>query len=125
MPLIAVTATATPAIQQCIADSLQLRDHILLTESFNRPNLRFEVRHKELIGDGTEEDVIQVANYYAKLNYSMASDYLANNFSSFVTMLYPMMVHGRQTAQLCHGQQDSVPSSERPPFNIFVNLICE
>ena len=55
-----MTATATPSVQQCIIDSLKLRDCLLLKESFNRPNLRFEVRHKELVGDGTDDACIQV-----------------------------------------------------------------
>ena len=62
MPIIAVTATATPTVQQCIIDSLKLRDCLVLKESFNRPNLRLEVRHKELIGDGTDEASTQVAS---------------------------------------------------------------
>lgn len=60
VPIIAVTATATPSVQECIISSLQLKDCLLLKESFNRPNLSFEVRHKELIGEGTDDDVIQV-----------------------------------------------------------------
>lgn len=67
VPIIAVTATATPAVQQCIIDSLKLRDCLLLKDSFNRHNLQFEVRHKELIGDGTDEASIQVASVFNSL----------------------------------------------------------
>lgn len=59
VPIIAVTATATPSVQDCIKDSLKLRDCLLLKASFNRKNCMFEVRHKELIGNGEDKDAIQ------------------------------------------------------------------
>ena len=63
VPIIAVTATATAAVQGSIAQCLGLdqRNLVLLKESFNRPNLRLIVRHKELIRDGTDDAVLQVA----------------------------------------------------------------
>ena len=69
VPIIAVTATATPAVQDCIKASLGMRECILLKESFNRRNLYFEVRQKELIGNGTEEDATQVLQSIGLLTY--------------------------------------------------------
>ena len=43
-PCVALTATATPRVQDDIAAQLQLRHPARLVTGFNRPNLRFEVR---------------------------------------------------------------------------------
>ncbi len=40
----AFTATATPRVQQDIAQALELRDPVWVVTGFDRPNLRFEVR---------------------------------------------------------------------------------
>ncbi|MDP3964182.1 MAG: RecQ family ATP-dependent DNA helicase [bacterium] len=45
-PLIALTATATEQVRHDIARQLALRDHRFFISSFNRPNLRYEVRPK-------------------------------------------------------------------------------
>ena len=42
-PCVALTATATPRVQDDIARQLELRDPARLVTGFNRPNLRFEV----------------------------------------------------------------------------------
>ncbi|EFN51104.1 hypothetical protein CHLNCDRAFT_55365 [Chlorella variabilis] len=59
VPLIAATATATAAVRRSIAGALGLRAPLLLQGSFNRPNLCYEVRHKELVGDGSREAALQ------------------------------------------------------------------
>ena len=43
-PCVALTATATPRVQDDIAEQLNLRDPARLVTGFNRPNLRFVVR---------------------------------------------------------------------------------
>ena len=58
--MIAVTATATPAVRTAMEACLRMRDPIRLTQSFNRPNLVFVVRDKELIGDGSDTAIAQV-----------------------------------------------------------------
>jgi ATP-dependent DNA helicase RecQ len=54
IPIIALTATATPKVQQDIIKNLQMNDATLFKSSFNRPNLFYEIRpkrdvHKEII----------------------------------------------------------------------------
>lgn len=46
VPIIALTATATPKVQSDIAKNLGLKDYNLFVSSFNRPNLYYEIRHK-------------------------------------------------------------------------------
>ncbi|MBC7915164.1 MAG: DNA helicase RecQ, partial [Pyrinomonadaceae bacterium] len=46
IPIIALTATATPKVQQDIIKNLQMTDSTLFKSSFNRPNLYYEIRPK-------------------------------------------------------------------------------
>jgi superfamily II DNA helicase RecQ len=46
VPIIALTATATPQIQDDIIDVLQLRVPVIVKASFNRPNLHYTVKAK-------------------------------------------------------------------------------
>lgn len=47
IPVIALTATATPKVQSDIRKNLQMNDAVLFKSSFNRPNLYYEVRPKK------------------------------------------------------------------------------
>lgn len=49
VPIIALTATATPKVQQDIIKNLQMQDATLFKSSFNRPNLYYEVRPKKSV----------------------------------------------------------------------------
>jgi ATP-dependent DNA helicase RecQ len=42
IPVIALTATATPKVQSDIVKNLKLRDPKIFISSFNRPNLYYE-----------------------------------------------------------------------------------
>ncbi|MCS6905106.1 MAG: DNA helicase RecQ, partial [Bacteroidia bacterium] len=46
VPIIALTATATPKVQQDIQKNLQIENSCVFKTSFNRSNLYYEVRHK-------------------------------------------------------------------------------
>lgn len=46
IPIIALTATATPKVQSDIRKNLQMEDAVLFKSSFNRTNLYYEVRPK-------------------------------------------------------------------------------
>lgn len=60
IPIIALTATATPKVQQDIIKNLQMTDATLFKSSFNRPNLFYEIRPKR--------DVIKEIIRYIKQN---------------------------------------------------------
>lgn len=46
IPIIALTATATPKVQSDIKKNLDLQDPNIFISSFNRPNLYYEIRPK-------------------------------------------------------------------------------
>jgi ATP-dependent DNA helicase RecQ len=54
-PVIALTATATPKVQNDILKNLRITDATVFKSSFNRPNLYYEVRDKV----DTEKDIIR------------------------------------------------------------------
>jgi len=56
VPVIALTATATPKVQQDIQKNLGMMDAVVFKASFNRPNLYYEVRPK---GKTVVKDVIK------------------------------------------------------------------
>ncbi|ACE06499.1 hypothetical protein Aasi_1165 [Candidatus Amoebophilus asiaticus 5a2] len=47
VPIIALTATATPRVQLDILNNLDINDATTFQSSFNRPNLYYEIRYKE------------------------------------------------------------------------------
>ena len=49
VPIIALTATATPKVQLDIKKNLQIEDAVTFKSSFNRPNLYYEVRPKKQV----------------------------------------------------------------------------
>lgn len=58
--IIALTATATPKVQQDIQKTLQMNNAVLFKSSFNRPNLFYEIRAKR--------NVLKEIVRYVKLN---------------------------------------------------------
>lgn len=56
IPIIALTATATPKVQEDILKNLRITDAKVFKSSFNRPNLYYEVRSKS---DQVETDIIK------------------------------------------------------------------
>jgi ATP-dependent DNA helicase RecQ len=59
IPIIALTATATPKVQIDIVKSLEMNDPDIYMESFNRPNLYYEVRPK-INKDQTMKQIVQI-----------------------------------------------------------------
>lgn len=54
IPLMALTATANARVKSDVLGSLGMKDSLVLTQSFNRPNLKYEVRLK---GKKVVEDI--------------------------------------------------------------------
>lgn len=59
IPIIALTATATPKVQVDIVKSLEMKDPDIYLESFNRPNLYYEVRPK-INKEQTIKQIVQI-----------------------------------------------------------------
>ncbi|OIT03537.1 PREDICTED: ATP-dependent DNA helicase Q-like 3 [Nicotiana attenuata] len=51
IPVLALTATAVPKVQKDVIESLNLQSPLVLKSSFNRPNIYYEVRYKDLLDD--------------------------------------------------------------------------
>ncbi|KAF7086259.1 hypothetical protein CFC21_089572 [Triticum aestivum] len=51
IPILALTATAVPKVQKDVISSLSLQNPVILKASFNRPNIFYEVRYKDLLDD--------------------------------------------------------------------------
>ncbi|HEY6082110.1 MAG TPA: RecQ family ATP-dependent DNA helicase, partial [Chitinophagaceae bacterium] len=58
LPVIALTATATPKVQSDIIKNLALRDPNIFISSFNRPNLYYEIRPKRT-KDQTIKEIVK------------------------------------------------------------------
>ncbi|MDR1006394.1 MAG: DNA helicase RecQ [Bacteroidales bacterium] len=66
-PIIALTATATPKVQQDIIKNLAMENAKVFISSFNRPNLYYEVRHKSKDLMDTNKKIIKfIKNNFGK-----------------------------------------------------------
>jgi ATP-dependent DNA helicase RecQ len=63
LPVIALTATATPKVQSDIVKNLNLRNPNIFISSFNRPNLFYEIRPKRN-KDQTIKDIVKFINQH-------------------------------------------------------------
>lgn len=58
IPFAALTATATPEVMANIQQVLGLQQPVVLKGSFNRANIYYEVRFKELLPGGAGDDSV-------------------------------------------------------------------
>ena len=60
IPIIALTATATPKVQEDILKNLKIKDAKIFKTSFNRPNLYYEVRKK------SKDVIVEIVKFIKK-----------------------------------------------------------
>ena len=60
VPVVALTATATPKVQDDIQKTLGMNNAVVFKESFNRPNLYYEIRPKVNI----DKEIVKFVNQY-------------------------------------------------------------
>ena len=60
IPIIALTATATPKVQEDIIKNLKIKDAKIFKASFNRPNLYYEVRKK------SKDVIVEIVKFIKK-----------------------------------------------------------
>ena len=73
VPVAAVTATATAAVLKEMKEVLALKQPKVFIGPFNRPNMQYSVRHKELLGDGSDAAALQVLHYTCCLQPSKSA----------------------------------------------------
>ncbi|RDY08433.1 ATP-dependent DNA helicase Q-like 3 [Mucuna pruriens] len=84
VPILALTATAVPKVQKDVVESLQMQNPLILNSSFNRPNIYYEVRYKDLLDDAyadlsnTLKSLGDVCAIVYCLERSMCDDVSAN-----------------------------------------------
>ncbi len=66
VPLIALTASATPKVQDDIMKTLKMKNTGIFRSSFNRPNLYYEVRPKQLPAQTIKEIVAFIKRHQGK-----------------------------------------------------------
>nr|KJB43245.1 hypothetical protein B456_007G190100 [Gossypium raimondii] len=73
VPILALTATAIPKVQKDVIDSLNLQNPLVLKSSFNRPNIYYEVRYKDLMDDAYADlcDVLKSAGDVCAIVYCL------------------------------------------------------
>lgn len=59
VPIMALTATATPKVQHDIQKNLSMMDAVVYKSSFNRPNLYYEVRPKPKNKEDIEREIVR------------------------------------------------------------------
>lgn len=74
VPIIALTATAARKVQEDVIKSLCLHQPSILQTSFNRPNIFYEVRYKDLLNDAYTDlrDMLKAAKQDCTIIYCLA-----------------------------------------------------
>lgn len=109
VPIIALTATATPKVQQDIMKNLCMTDANLFKTSFNRPNLYYEVRPKT-------KDVNKEIVKYIKNNYGKSGIIYCLSRKTVEDMAELLVANGIKALPYHAGLESSVRKSNQDKF---------
>lgn len=107
VPKLAVTATATPSIMQCIMDTLNMNDPVIVKASFQRNNLALSTRRKtnikndinSIIDKINQHDGKTIIYCKSKRETEMIAKHLQNNRIKCKYYHAGMMMHERKATQ--------------------------
>lgn len=124
--IVALTATATKAVREDVVTILKMKNPLYFKSSFNRPSLRYSVRHKSSKESESFEEVAKLVKDYEGMSgiiycattksCDALSEYL-NVHTNFVSMPY----HAKLDPQK---RQDSLTTWKRDETNIIVATIA-
>jgi RecQ family ATP-dependent DNA helicase len=88
LPIIALTASATPAVQSEIINSLKLKNPLVVSSSLNRSNLKYFVMARE-----GPNDLIRVLNNYRKQQLQSLQSMQLDSINISNIPFYPTLVY--------------------------------
>jgi ATP-dependent DNA helicase RecQ len=109
VPVIALTATATPKVQHDIQKNLGMQDASLFKASFNRPNLYYEVRPKN-------EDVTKEIIKYIKANHGKSGIIYCLSRKRVEELAETLQVNGIKAVPYHAGLEQSVRVKHQDMF---------
>lgn len=107
LPIIALTATATPKVRTDIIKILNLDEPNIYIESFNRPNLYYEIRPK-----GKKEETFKQIIQFAKKNHGKSGIVYCLNRKTTEEIAEALNANGVRAAAY-HAGLDSASRTER------------
>lgn len=111
VPIMALTATATPKVRDDIIKNLQLRSPEMYSTSFNRPNLYYEVRAK-----GKKEDVVRQITKFIKDNAGKSGIIYCLNRKTTEELAQVLSANGIKAAPYHAGLEAQVRSNCQDHF---------
>ena len=111
IPIMALTATATPKVKSDIVKILSLKKPDVYISSFNRPNLYYEVRPKN-----KKEDVLKQIVQYAKANEGKSGIIYCLNRKTTFELAEVLNVNGIKAAPYHAGLDSKVRSKTQDMF---------
>ncbi len=111
LPIMALTATATPKVREDITKNLQLEDPDIYIDSFNRPNLYYEIRPK-----GKKDAVIKQIVQYVKQHANKSGIIYCLNRKTTEEIAEMLAANGIKAAAYHAGLEAQVRSDRQDQF---------
>ncbi|QQS30677.1 MAG: DNA helicase RecQ [Sphingobacteriales bacterium] len=111
VPIMALTATATPKVRDDIIKNLQLRSPHIFSSSFNRPNLYYEVRAK-----GKRDEVVRQITKFIKENHGKSGIIYCLNRKTTEEIAQVLNANGIKAAPYHAGLEAHVRSNCQDQF---------